>query len=166
MVSVWLRTWRRSPLVTGQFAFTIAIGMGAASALVSLMLSLGYQPLPFRDPGRLVAVWERAESSGQVLAISGPDLADFADGTHSIFTSLGAITVPRVWLLDTKSATEIRECHIQAAVFVDLGIRALFWAVESGRTMNLWLSPVVPRQLGSATAFGRPAIVASQLLLA
>lgn len=123
MVSVWLRTWRRSPLVTGQFAFTIAIGMGAASALVSLMLSLGYQPLPFRDPGRLVAVWERAESSGQVLAISGPDLADFADGTHSIFTSLGAITVPRVWLLDTKSATEIRECHIQAAVFVDLGIR-------------------------------------------
>lgn len=122
MVGTWLRSWRRSPLLTGQFSITIAIGMGATTALVSLMLALGYQPLPFRDPGRLVAVWERAES-GQIMAISGPDMADFADATHSIFISLGAFTFARLWLLDRKGTTQITAYYIQAGVFSDLGIR-------------------------------------------
>ncbi|MGA7176964.1 MAG: ABC transporter permease [Candidatus Acidiferrales bacterium] len=123
MLGTWLRNWRRGPLLTGQFSLTIAIGMGAASALVSLMLTLAYQPLPFRDPGRLVAVWERAESGSRTLAISGPDLADFADATHSVFTSLGTFTFVPVWLIDRKGATEIHPCQIQASVLSDLGIR-------------------------------------------
>lgn len=123
MVGALLRSWRRSPLLTAEFAVTIAIGMGAAAALVSLMLALGYQPLPYRDPGRLVAVWERVESGAQVMAISGPDLADFADAAHSIFAVLGGFSVPRLWLLDRRgAATEIRACYIQASVFSDLGI--------------------------------------------
>jgi len=56
MISVWLRIWRRSSLMTAQFSLTIAVGMGATAALVSLMLALGYQPLPYRDPGQLVEV--------------------------------------------------------------------------------------------------------------
>lgn len=71
MVGVWLRSWRRSPLLTEQFAITIAIGMGAATALVSLMLALGYSPLPYRDPAPLVAVWEHAESGAPVLGYQG-----------------------------------------------------------------------------------------------
>lgn len=122
MVGVWLRSWRRSPLLTGQFSATIAIGMGATTALVSLMLALGYQPLPYRDPGRLVAVWERADS-GRVMAISGPDMADFADATHGIFAALGAFTVPPLWLIDRKGATQVRASYIQASMFSDLSIR-------------------------------------------
>ena len=75
LVSAWARSWRRSLLLTAQFSVTIAIGMGAAAALVSLMLALGYQPLPYLDAEPLVAVWEHAESGAQVMAISGPDLA-------------------------------------------------------------------------------------------
>ena len=56
MPSIFLRRWGRSLLLTAQFLATIAIGMGAAAALVSLLRALGYQPLPYRDPGRLVAV--------------------------------------------------------------------------------------------------------------
>ncbi|MGB6876070.1 MAG: ABC transporter permease [Candidatus Acidiferrales bacterium] len=124
MVGTWLRSWRRSPLLTAQFSLTIAIGMGAASALVSLMLALGNQPLPFRDPGRLVAVWERAESGSQTLAISGPDIEDFAGATHSIFTSFGAFSFgPSLWLFDRKGTTQILGYYIQANVFSDLGIR-------------------------------------------
>jgi len=86
--------WRRSPLLTAQFSLTIAIGIGAAVAVLSLMLALGYQPLPYRDPGHLVAVWERAESGAPFLAMSGPDLADFADATHSTFAAFGGFTPP------------------------------------------------------------------------
>ena len=123
-VGAWLRSWGRSPAFTGQFSLTIVVGMGAASALISLMVALGYQPLPFKDPGQLVAVWERTES-GQILAVSGPDLEDFGSATHGIFASLGAFTPPRVWLLDFKSPAEIHECTVEAATLVDLGIRPI-----------------------------------------
>jgi putative ABC transport system permease protein len=118
--------WRRSPLLTAQFPLTIAIGMGGASALVSLMLALGYAPLPYRDPGQLVAVWGRAESSGTVLAMSGPDLADFADATYNVFSTLGGFAVPPIWLLGPRGATKVRGCYIQARAFSDLGIHPLF----------------------------------------
>ncbi|HEV2289147.1 MAG TPA: ABC transporter permease [Candidatus Acidoferrales bacterium] len=120
-ISVWLRTWRRSPLLTGQFALTIAIGMGAASALTSLMLALGYQPLPYRNPEQLVEVRERTES-GNLLAISGPDLTDFADATRNVFASLGGFWIPKLWLLDHRGSTEIRVCGVQSSVFSDLGM--------------------------------------------
>jgi putative ABC transport system permease protein len=145
MVGVWLRSWRRSPLLTGQFSLTIAVGMGAASALVSLMLALGYQPLPFRDPGRLVAVWERAESGSQTLAISGPDMADFADATHSVFTSLGAFTFgAQLWLYDRKGSTQILTYYIQASVFSELGIRPVL-----GRGVRLDDEPLAPGTAGA-----------------
>ena len=123
MLGAWLRSWRRSPLLTAQFSVTIAIGMGAAAALVSLMLALGYEPLPFRDPGRLVAVWEHAESGAPVLGISGPDLTDFADASHGTFSALGGFAVPQLWLLDRMGVTKARSCYIQASALGDLGIR-------------------------------------------
>ena len=144
MQRVWLRTWRRSPLLTGQFSLTIAIGMGAVAALTSLMMALGYQPLPYRDPASLVAVWEHAEPGAPVMAISGPRLTDFADATHSTFAALGGFAVPQRWLLDRLGATQIRACAIQASVFSDLGMRPV-----SGRGVRPDDEPLVG---GSGTA--------------
>jgi len=132
-MTVWLRSWRRSSLLTGQFFATIAIGMGAVTALMSLMLALGYEPLPFRAPGQLVAIWERVESGTPVMAISGPDLTDFADATHNLFDFLGGFTVDRLWFLDRLGATEVPTCFIQASVFNSLGIRPILGrGVQSG----------------------------------
>src|SRR5579871_2027015 len=123
MAGPLLRNWRRSRLLMAQFAITIAVGMGGAVALVSLMLALGYQPLPYRDPGRLVAVWERAESGASIMAISGPDVTEFERASHNIFTSLGAFVTWSGWWLDRRGATQIHTNAIQASAFIDLGIR-------------------------------------------
>jgi len=123
MLGTWLRSWRLRAPLTAQFSLTIAIGMGAGAALLSLMLALGYQPLRYRDPERLVAVWERVEPGAEVTAISGPDLADFVDATRSIFAAFGGFAVPRVWLIDSRGAAQVRGCYIQASAFTALGIR-------------------------------------------
>jgi len=124
MLHAPLQFWRRKQFVTAQFAITIAIGLGATTALSSLMLAIGYQALPYRDPKQLVVVWERAESGAQVVAVSGPRLTDFAEATRaSIFATLGAFAVPQRWLLDRVGATQIRACYIQASALSDLGVR-------------------------------------------
>src|SRR5690348_306660 len=140
MPSVWLRSWRRNPLLTAQFSLTIVIGMGVASALVSLMLALGYAPLPFRDPGQLVAVWERAEPSSSLITISGSDAEDFAREARSVFTSFGAFVTGQNWLVDSIGATNIRACSIQPNAFENLNIRPVL-----GRAVRPEDDPITSR---------------------
>lgn len=165
-----LRSWRRSRLLTAQFVITIAVGMGAAVALVSLLLALGYQPLAFRDPGRLVAVWERAESGADVMAISGPDVADFKAASWNIFTSLGAFTVPQLWLLDRRGATQIHTYAIQASVFSDLGIRPVLGRAVRPDDIPLSdsaASPVwISEKLWQSWFGGSPSVIGSTVAIA
>jgi predicted permease len=167
MIGTWLRGWWRAPLLTAQFSLTIAIGMGGAASLVSVMLALGYQPLPYRDPGRLVAVWERVESGAPVMAISGPGLADFEDATHSIFASLGGFAVPRLWIFDRKGAAEVRACNIQASVFSDLGVRPVLGRevrsddepLTESATSPVWIS----HQLWQTRYGGSPSVIGATI---
>lgn len=123
MVQKWIRNSRRSPLLTAQFVLTIVLGMGTAASLVSLMFALGEEPLPYTDSSRLVEIWERVESGSEVVAISGPDLADFAEATKSSFVALGGFANTRFWLVDRRGPIEASACYIQASAFSSLGIR-------------------------------------------
>lgn len=144
--------------------------MGAVSGLVSVMLAFGSQSLPYHDPGRLVAVWERAESDGRVLAISEPDLADFADATHSVFSAFGGFWVPSVWLLDHKGATEIRTCGIQASIFSDLGIRPVLGRAvrsEDEPLTSTVISPVwISYRLWQTRYGGSPSVIGTTIGIA
>jgi putative ABC transport system permease protein len=167
MIVVWLRNWWRSPLLTGQFAITIAVGMGAASALASLTLALGYQPLPYRDPARLVAFWESLEPDGKFAGISGPDLTEFADATHSLFSAIGGFAVPSFWLVDTRGTTQVHVCDIQPNAFVDLGINPVLGRavlpddapLSGGGIAPAWIS----YQLWQVRYGGSPSIIGAAI---
>ena len=58
-----LRQLRGSPAFTLIAVITIALGIGANSAIFALVDATLLRPLPFRDPDRLVMVWERSETS-------------------------------------------------------------------------------------------------------
>ncbi len=162
----WLQRWRRSPLLPLQLIATIIVGMGTAEALVSLMLSLGFQPLPFRDPSSLVQVWESVESGAPVSAISGPDFSDFAEGTHDIFSAFGVFSIRKLWLLDDRGAAEIRSCYIQARIFSELGIRPILGRSVRPDDTPAWKSASAPvwisyrlwqsRYGGSPSVIGAP----------
>lgn len=58
------RSLRRQPAFTVVAVAALALGIGASIAIFTVFHAVLLRPLPFRDPGRLVAVWEKNPERG------------------------------------------------------------------------------------------------------
>ncbi len=57
------RMLRKYPGFSAATILTLALGIGANSAIFALVDATLLRPLPFRDPDRLVMLWEQTETS-------------------------------------------------------------------------------------------------------
>lgn len=70
-----LRRVRRNPKLTLLGVGSLALGIGAATAVLTMAHTVLFAPPPFRDPDRLVYL--KGRTPGWTMGVSGADLADY-----------------------------------------------------------------------------------------
>jgi putative ABC transport system permease protein len=66
-----LRLLWKSPGFTAAAIIALALGIGANTAIFSVVNSVLRRPLPFRDANRMVVVWESNQAQGMNRSIGG-----------------------------------------------------------------------------------------------
>ncbi len=120
-----LRMLRKSPGFTVVAVLTLALGIGANTAIFSIVDAALLRPLPFKDPSKLVALNETFISLGYpAVPASVPDIA-VIERTQKSFTSLGAFRNQDFDLSGGGEPERMTAARVSASVFPMLGIQPL-----------------------------------------
>ena len=125
-LKIALRGLGRSPGFATVAVVTLALGIGANSALFSVVDAVLLKPLPFAEPEDLVMMWESAPAMGfDEVGFSPPDL-NFISQQQQSFSSIGAYDSLQVELSGQQQRAErITACRATSGVFETLGVAPL-----------------------------------------
>jgi predicted permease len=117
-----VRTLARNPGFTLAAVLTLAIGIGGSSAVLSLINAVLIRPLPFREPERLVMVWEDAADIGFPRNdVAPPNYAVLAS-YNEVFESVAAATGWSGTLAGGSEPERIDGYRVTANLFPTLGV--------------------------------------------
>jgi putative ABC transport system permease protein len=116
------RALRGSPGVTMLACLTLALGVGANTAIFTVVNAVLLRPLPFADPDRLVRIWESNPSGGwPEFAASHPNFLDWR-AQNTSFELLAAMTSAGFTARNSEDAEIVRGWAVTAEFFPTLGI--------------------------------------------
>src|SRR5262245_57421335 len=72
-----LKTMRKQPGFAAAAVLTLALGIGANTAIFSVIYSVLLRPLPFKDSGRFVHMWSNDPAGSMRQSVSYPDFLDW-----------------------------------------------------------------------------------------
>jgi predicted permease len=116
-----IRMLGKSPGFVTVAALTLAFGLGANTAIFSVVESVLLNPLPYPYANRLVAIYAR-NSRYTGMPVSYLNFKDWQDDSRS-FAAVGAWEDTGYTLTDPGSATRVRAELISSSFFPALGVR-------------------------------------------
>ncbi len=120
-----LRMLRKSPGFTTVAILTLALGIGANTAIFSVVNAVLLRPLPYKDADDLVLVKEvLPKMDSQPVGISGPDISLIRKFNHSFAYVAGF----RVWTYELSGNTEPERTaanRVSADLFKTLGVQPI-----------------------------------------
>ena len=117
-----LRQLVRAPGFTAVALLTLAIGIGANAAIFSLVEAALLRRLPFHDPARLVAIWERNPHSNNARNQASPaNFTRWQERNHS-FASMAAYVPWPTTIAGADDAVRVRMGVVTPRFFETFGV--------------------------------------------
>ena len=121
-----VRLLARQPGTTAIAVLTLALGIGANTAIFSAVDSVLLRPLPYDDPDRLVMIWEKREREGVLDNVVSP--ADYVDwaAMQTSFEGIAAQTTMTADMTGRGEPVRLMLGAVSPAFFDVLRARMLF----------------------------------------
>ena len=123
-----LRQLRKSPGFTATAILMLALGIGATTAIFSIVEGVLLRSLPFPDPGRIVILGDVLEDSHCAscthATVTAPDIRNYMRDTQS-FAHLGGYQGAGFELSGTGTPAAVHATRMSGEVFATLGVTPL-----------------------------------------
>jgi putative ABC transport system permease protein len=121
------RALRKSPGFTTVAAITIALGIGACTAVFSVVNGVLLRPLPYSDPDRLVLIWSELRTRNVLdFPTPIPDLKDIRDSSTTLAGAAGMFAPGRAAVSgDSGEPEQVRSVGATSNIFQVLGVPML-----------------------------------------
>jgi predicted permease len=117
-----LRQLRNNPKFTAIAALTLALGIGASTAIFSVVNTVLLHPLPYRHPEGLVLVTENLPAmSSDEVGVAAQEYIDYRDRNHS-FSQVAAYESAGFNLTGEGRPLRVNAASISASAFSLLGV--------------------------------------------
>jgi predicted permease len=120
-----LRNLRNAPGFAAVVILTLALGIGANSAIFSVVNGVVLKPLEYRDPDALLFISSNfpGESYGEQFWVSAPEYLQYREQSGS-FADMGVYTTGEVSLTGTDTPIRVPAGFASASLFTTLGVEA------------------------------------------
>ncbi len=162
-----LRMLQRSPGFTAVAVLTLVLGIGANTAIFSVINSVLLRPLPYHDPGSLVMVWEtNSQHPKPHNTVSPPNFLDWQT-RNTVFSDMAYIADVRNNLTGIGDPEEVVVQAVSANFFSVLEVNLLLgtgFTPENGQAGHDNVV-ILSYGLWKDRFAGEPAIVGKSILL-
>ena len=120
-----LRMLLRNPGFTVIAVLALALGIGANSAIFSVVNTILLRPLPYKNPSQLVVIWENATHLG--FPKNTPSPANFLDWQkqNTVFEGMGAFAERSFNLTGVGEPERLDGRRVSATLFDLLGVKPI-----------------------------------------
>jgi putative ABC transport system permease protein len=162
------RQLRKAPGVSLTVVLTLALGIGATTAMFSLIEGILLRPLPFKDPDRLVLVGDHLGNSPNI-SVTAREIETYSKATNA-FSSLGGYLFADYEVSGNATPEQVHGARFTARVFSTLDVHPILGRVFTSQeddghepvaviSYALWMSRYHrdPHVLGSSIVLDRKA---------
>jgi putative ABC transport system permease protein len=143
-----VRMLRRNAALTVVAMMSLSLGIGANTAILSVVNAVLLRSLPFSQPERLVRLWERPPKAppGGRFAVAPANFLDWRE-QNQVFEEMAALVLRQMILTGTDQPKRVRALLVHSNFFRLLGVQPAlgrtFQPEEDGRPFGPGAAPVV-----------------------
>ena len=123
-ISYGIRTLSQSPGFTAVVVVSLALGIGANTAIFSVVNAILLRPFPYEDPERIVAIMKAHAHTGNWRPASAEDYQDWEE-ENQVFEGMAYWSGTTLTVKHDGRAQLIEGQRVSASLFSVLGVRPI-----------------------------------------